>query len=168
MEGRHHTMPGHPDAGGWDREAGGIMAQPHGYHQYTAQPPAMSLSPQTACMVKRLHAQAPRGSTLPTSVTPLSKTTFTHPPTLHRRHLLSTITNSGVGPCCAPHVPASRSPDTTCTESDSCGTLHWLSKRGGIPLTVVTAAEPPPCTQPQAHWPGGAGPTSLNPLAPCH
>lgn len=91
-EGRRHAAPGPPDAGGgWRGELGGIMAQPHGCHLHTAQPPTMSPSPCTACMVKRLHAQAPCGPTLSLSASPLSKMTSTlvpRPLTPHTDHLL--------------------------------------------------------------------------------
>lgn len=72
---------------------GARTGEPGGHHGSAPHcaAPVMSPSPHTACMVKRLHAQAPQGPTLSHSVTPLSKMTLTLVPTPltpHMDHLL--------------------------------------------------------------------------------
>lgn len=154
---------------------GARTGEPGGHHGSAPHcaAPMMSPSPHTACMVKRLHAQAPQGPMLSHSdsfiqddIDPCANTTDpTHGPfapapssMLEWGDAVLPIQQTAGTP--AQMQLARRAMDV---EPYAGWARAVVSAR-----TAVTAAEPPLCTPPHACQPGGPGPTPLNPSAPCH
>lgn len=160
-ESRCHAAPGPPESG------------------KQANQEASRLSPTAAITtllgpLHSLHRHHGTYTVLSPSVTPLSKMISTLTPTpltLHMDRLLwhHYPCGSRVMLCflCTSQVE----PQPRCSlhrvKLHLCGTLCWLGKSSGVPLTAVTAAEPPPRTQPHAHQSSVARPTPTTHQPPC-